>query len=172
MVKALIDQKSNLSPVKLLPAFVNCDREYQSMEVIKYLEFCVDKLKNSDKAIHNLLLSLYVKYDEGKLMSYLNSQGQDILMVNYDVHFALRLCQEKKLKEPCVQLSAILGLWESAVDMALEVNVELAKQIANLPPQQDVELRKKLWLKIGNLNLNCSCCFKFIFPGKFQQSTS
>ena len=66
----------------------------------------------------------------------------------YDIHYALRLCQEKNLTEACVQLSALLGLWESAVDLALTIDVNLAKQTANLP-QNDPELKKKLWLKIG-----------------------
>jgi hypothetical protein len=71
-------------------------------------------------------------------------------MVCYDIHYALRLCQERNLTEACVQLSALLGLWESAVDLALTVDVKLAKQTASLP-QNDPELRKKLWLKIGKL---------------------
>jgi hypothetical protein len=75
--------------------------------------------------------------------------GHDISMVNYDVHYALRLCRERNLIEACVQLSALLGLWEAAVDLALLVSVDLAKQTAAMP-QNDTELRKKLWLKIGN----------------------
>ena len=74
--------------------------------------------------------------------------GQEASMVNYDVHYALRLCRERGLTEACVQLSALLGLWESAVDLALTVSVDLAKQTASLP-QADDELTKKLWLKIG-----------------------
>lgn len=70
------------------------------------------------------------------------------------MHFALRLCQEYNLTQACVQLSALLGLWESAVDLALTINVDLAKQYANMPPQNDFELRKKLWLKIGNINVH------------------
>lgn len=178
VVKTLIEQGRHLKPIKLLPAFVNCDEEYQCIEVIKYLEFCIDKLKNPEKAIHNLLLSLYAKYNTQKLMDYLNSQGQDIIMVNYklffifvlkrkkillmqvnyDVHFALRLCKEKQLTEACVQLFGLLSLWEEAVDLALTINVDLAKHIANQPPQDDVELRKKLWLKIGNYVL----CIRFL----------
>ena len=69
-------------------------------------------------------------------------------MVCYDIHYALRLCREQGLTEACVQLSALLGLWEAAVDLALTVNVNLAKQTASMP-QNDSELRKKLWLKIG-----------------------
>lgn len=48
-------------------------------------------------------------------------------------------------------MSALLGLWESAVDLALTIKVDLAKQIANMPPHSDVDLRKKLWLKIGKV---------------------
>lgn len=74
--------------------------------------------------------------------------GQEVSMVNYDVHYALRLCREKGLTEACVQLSALLGLWQSAVDLALSVSVDLAKQTASMPTGDD-ELTKKLWLKIG-----------------------
>lgn len=169
VVKTLIDQGRHLKPIKLLPAFVNCDEEYQCTEVMKYLEFCIDRLKSQEKAIHNLLLSLYAKYNPQKLMEYLKLQGSDIMMVstincqekyfnftlliqvNYDVHFALRLCKEKQLTEACVQLFGLLSLWEEAVDLALSINVELAKHIANQPAQDDMELKKKLWLKIGSL---------------------
>lgn len=74
--------------------------------------------------------------------------GQDPSAVHYDVHFALRLCQENGLKEACVQLSALLGLWSAAVELALTVNVELAVQTANLH-RSDPDLLKTLWLKIG-----------------------
>jgi len=73
--------------------------------------------------------------------------------VNYDVHFALRLCQEKGLTEACVQLSALLGLWSSAVQLALTVNVELAVQTANLH-HSDPDLLKTLLLKIGKNSIN------------------
>jgi hypothetical protein len=76
--------------------------------------------------------------------------------VCYDIRYALRLCQERNLTEACVQLSALLGLWESAVDLALTIDVKLAQQTANLP-QNDPELRKKLWLKIGKFFLYCLC---------------
>lgn len=69
--------------------------------------------------------------------------------MHYDVHYALRLCQEAGLTEACVQLSALLGLWSTAVDLALTISVDLAKQIAAMPAQGDDELKKKLWLKIG-----------------------
>ncbi|KAF7993970.1 hypothetical protein HCN44_011239 [Aphidius gifuensis] len=149
-VDALISQGSNLLPSRLLPALVSCDSdEKHAKEVITYLEFCVYQQGCTDQAIHNFLLSLYVKFKRNDVMRYIGSQDQDITMVHYDVHYALRLCQESGLTEACVQLSALLGLWTTAVDLALTINVELAKQIVAMPSHNDNELKKKLWLKIA-----------------------
>jgi len=117
-------------------------------EAISYLEFCIRTLGCQDRALHNYLVSLYVRVDPETLMTYLNSQGQDAAAVAYDPHFVLRLCREHKLTRACVQVSALLGQWESAVDLALKMDVDLAKQIA-LQPQDDSDLQRKLWLKIG-----------------------
>lgn len=86
MVKVIIDQGRKLSPLKLLPAMVICNSELHAMEIIKYFEYCVNDLKNTDKAVHNFLLSLYAKYDPKKLMDYLKSQGTDINMVSCFLH--------------------------------------------------------------------------------------
>ncbi len=47
---------------------------------IKYLEFCVNKLRNSDRAIHNFLISAYAQSSEAsthtKLMQYLLQQSK------------------------------------------------------------------------------------------------
>ncbi|XP_076234523.1 vacuolar protein sorting-associated protein 18 dor isoform X2 [Calliopsis andreniformis] len=147
-VTALISQGSLLKPSKLLPALVSCNSdEKHAKEIIKYLEFCVYKQSCQEQAIHNFLLSLYARYKKDEVMRYISSQGQDINMVHYDVHYALRLCQEVGLTAACVQLSALLGLWTTAVNLALTISVDLAKQIASMPP--DDELKKKLWLKIA-----------------------
>ncbi|XP_076764775.1 vacuolar protein sorting-associated protein 18 homolog isoform X1 [Xylocopa sonorina] len=149
-VTALISQGSSLAPSKLLPALVSCNSdEKHAKEIIRYLEFCIYKLSCQEQAIHNFLLSLYARYKQDEVMRYISSQGQDINMVHYDVHYALRLCQELNLTEACVQLSALLGLWTTAVDLALTISVDLAKQIAAMPSDHDDELRKKLWLKIA-----------------------
>ncbi|XP_052749973.1 vacuolar protein sorting-associated protein 18 homolog isoform X2 [Galleria mellonella] len=147
-VNALISQGQKLSPSKLLPAFLSCENdEAHVSEIIRYLEFMLQNFNVKDKAIHNYLLTLYSEYDQAALMRYLERQGQDIVLVNYDVHYALRLCREKNLSEACVKLSALLGLWESAVELALEVNLNLAKSIANLP--EEVEMQRKMWLNIA-----------------------
>ncbi|OXU27272.1 hypothetical protein TSAR_013576 [Trichomalopsis sarcophagae] len=148
---ALISQGSYLKPSKLLPALVSCNGdEKHAREIIRYLEHCVYEQSCQEQAIHNFLLSLYARYKKDEVMRYISSQGQDISMVHYDVHYALRLCQEAKLTEACVQLSALLGLWTTAVDLALTISVDLAKQIAAMPSHHgNDELRKKLWLKIA-----------------------
>lgn len=60
------------------------------------------------------------------------------------------MCRENNLTAACVHLSGLLGLWESAVELALTTNdLNLAQQLADMPPDDEVELRKKLWLKIA-----------------------
>ncbi len=74
-------------------------------------------------------------------------------MVPYDLKYALRLATEKGLSRAAVHLYTTLGLHEEAVELALDVDLELAKQCAKKPKQSEPdnqELTKKLWLRIGN----------------------
>ncbi|CAH0397716.1 unnamed protein product [Chilo suppressalis] len=147
-VNALISQGARLNPAKLLPAFLSCDSdEVHVTEIIRYLEFMNQNYNVKDKAIHNYLLTLYAEYDNIALMKYLERQGPDVTMVNYDVHYALRLCREKNLSQACVKLSALLELWEAAVELALQVDLALAKTIADMP--QDTETQRQMWLNIA-----------------------
>ena len=41
--------------------------------------------------------------------------------VCYDPQYALRLCMEHKLDEPCVHIYAAMGLYEESVELALKV---------------------------------------------------
>lgn len=74
---------------------------------------------------------------------------------HYDLDYALRICKENKRRGACVQLYAEMGLWEEAVDLALqasdgeEVDLELAKSLADRAEEEDLSLRKKLLLKIA-----------------------
>ncbi|XP_038211746.1 vacuolar protein sorting-associated protein 18 homolog isoform X2 [Zerene cesonia] len=147
-VDALIAQGPRLSPSKLLPAFLSCENdEKHASEIARYLEFMVQNYNVKDKAIHNYLLTLYVESDKPALMRYLARQGQDVTMVNYDVHYALRLCRENGLSEACVTLSALLGLWEAALELALSVDITLAKSVAAMP--DDAGTQKRLWLGVA-----------------------
>ncbi|CAH0750606.1 unnamed protein product [Diatraea saccharalis] len=147
-VNTLISQGAKLNPAKLLPAFLSCETdETHVTEIIRYLEFMHQNFNVKDKAIHNYLLTLYVEHDNDALMRYLERQGSDVTMVNYDVHYALRLCREKKLSSACVKLSALLELWEAAVELALQVDLALAKSVADMT--RDAETQRSLWLYIG-----------------------
>jgi vacuolar protein sorting-associated protein 18 len=91
MVNALIAQGPRLNPAKLLPAFLSCESDdLHISEIIRYLEFMHQNFNVKDRAIHNYLLALYAENDPAALMKYLERQGQDVTMVHYDVHYALR----------------------------------------------------------------------------------
>lgn len=150
-VTAWIAQGNLLNPVKLIPAMVQDDvakNAKQGSHTLKYLEYCVYDLQNKEESIHNYLLSLYAQTKHEKLMKYLNWQGQDPALVNYDLKYALRLCSDLELDKACVHICSTMGLYEEAVSLALKFDVELAKQNAEKPDDNE-ELRKKLWLKIA-----------------------
>ncbi|XP_063381072.1 vacuolar protein sorting-associated protein 18 homolog [Cydia fagiglandana] len=147
-VNTLIAQGTRLNYLKLLPAFLSCENdEAHVTEIMRYLEFIMQNFNVKDTAIHNYLLTLYAEHDKVALMRYLERQGQDAALVNYDVHYALRLCRERELPEACVKLSALLGLWEAAVELALQVDLALAKSVAALPPEPATQ--RALWLTIA-----------------------
>lgn len=140
----------NLNPVRLLPALIAAANRTNSDEIIKYLEFCTNELNCQDQPVHNFLLYLLAQIRPDRLMTYLALQGEEPSMVNYDIKYGVRVCKQYNRREACVQLLALLGLWESAVDLALTVNVQLAVQTVLLPHCNSTpHLSRKLWLKIA-----------------------
>ncbi|CAG7718037.1 unnamed protein product [Allacma fusca] len=148
-IDALICSGKMLNPEKLLPKFSSkLDPEIAS-QVTRYLEHCVHVLKITDQVVHDYLMSLFVHfYSSERLMDYLESQGTDVNRVCYDPKYALMMCLEKKLNLPTVHLYTIMGLYEEAVSLAVQIDLELAKRTADVP-EHDQELRKKLWLRIA-----------------------
>ncbi|XP_024543759.1 vacuolar protein sorting-associated protein 18 homolog isoform X2 [Selaginella moellendorffii] len=146
-----------LNPQNLIPALmryssISRPRE-EAHQAIKYLEFCVQRLKNEDTTIHNLLVSLLVKQgDEKELLKFLQVKyGREQPGkpdVFYDPNYALRVCLDEKQTEACVFLYSMMGLHEEAVSLSLKVDVDLAKMEAD-KVEGDEELRKKLWLCIA-----------------------
>ncbi len=112
------------------------------------MEHCAYNLGYSDPVIHNYLLALYAQMKSDKLMTYLSMKGHDESSVPYDIKYAARVCSELGLEKACVHLYSTMGMFEEAVDLALTIDVELAKQNADKSELND-ELRKKLWLKIA-----------------------
>ena len=84
-MKAWIEMDNLLDPKRLVPSLIQCNAppdETQSMTsaAIRYLEFCVHKLHNRERAIHNFLVSSYTQSKEArdrtKLLSYLVDQAK------------------------------------------------------------------------------------------------
>ncbi|KAK3737231.1 hypothetical protein QZH41_010859 [Actinostola sp. cb2023] len=152
-VSAWIEKKAALNPKRLIPSLVHYHtrgKSVQAEEAVRYLEFCIERLSNSDQAIHNYLFSLYVElHDDDSLLRYLQLQGTDPDAVCFDLKYALRLCSEHNKHRACVHIYSTMGLYEEAVDLALKVDVELAKLQAEKPQEDDEVLRKKLWLRIA-----------------------
>jgi hypothetical protein len=157
--KQLIDMwiqlGNKLDANKLLPSLtIGRETIEQANEAIRYLEFCIDKDFAKEVAIHNYLISLYVKYKPDELLNYIKRQGEDETLINYDKYYALRLClnncENNSIKESCVYIYKIIGLFEEAVDLALNIDVKLAKEIADSTELNiNDELKQKLWLRIA-----------------------
>ncbi|XP_053553851.1 vacuolar protein sorting-associated protein 18 homolog isoform X1 [Bombina bombina] len=150
VVDAWIAMGKRLDPKNLIPALVNYSQSAgtQINEAIRYMEHCVYELGETEQAIHNYLLSLYAQFRPDSLLEYLEQAGNNANRIHYDLKYALRLCAEHEHHRACVHVYKVMELYEEAVDLALKVDVDLAKSCADLP-EEDEELCKKLWLKIA-----------------------
>lgn len=165
VVEAWIGLGRKIDPLQLIPSLIKRTQKGRHdpwREAIRYLQYSTRELSCTDPAIHNYLLSLYVKYQPSELLSYLKEQGEEKKEVCYDVKYALRLClvddddggdddkTKQILNRACVFIYTVMGLYEEAVAMALKVDVELAKSITDRGElEEDDEVKKKLWLKIA-----------------------
>ncbi|CAG8481720.1 2636_t:CDS:10 [Diversispora eburnea] len=146
-------RQTNLNPRNLMPALLKYDHskapENVTQATIRYLQYVVQQLNNTDPAIHNFLLTLYATQpirDESTLLQFLATEGKEPY---YSMDYALRLCSQNERMQSCVHIYSNMGLFEEAVDLALQHNdLELARINAD-KPEDDGELRKKLWLKIA-----------------------
>lgn len=120
------------------------------------MEYCVKKLKTEDQAVHNNLLILYIRYQPEDLLEYVRDRKDD-KEIYFDELMIARLCTDRSnkwLNEACVYLYSRMKWYEEAVDLALNCNVDLARDVAN-SVQMDFnqinsdELKKVLWLRIA-----------------------
>lgn len=115
-------------------------------QLIRYLEHCVYKLAVREPIVFNYLITVYGEVVPEKIDGLLDFIKEN--EINFDLRFTLRLCHKIELYKACVTLYTMMELYEDAFDHALLFDLELAKQIADLPAI-DRELKKKLWLKIA-----------------------
>ena len=152
-------RQRSLDPLRLVPALLSLHRVPRDLvspnQAIRYLSNVIFEQGNTSPTIHNLMVTFYATSsgsDDGPLMRFLSTAPSDPLTSKpyYDLDYALRLCKETKRMQPCVHIYAKMGLWESSVDLALEKgDLDLAQANADMPPEEDRQLRKRLWLKIA-----------------------
>lgn len=159
MVESLLRQTA-LDPLRLVPALLRLQHAPRDPlspnQAIRYLNNVIFDQRNTSPIIHNLVITFYTSAtspeDDGPLLRFLTSAPSDPLTDKpyYDLDYALRLCKQAGRVQPCVHIYAKMGLWESSVDLALSKgDLELAKINADMPPEEDRQLRKRLWLKIA-----------------------
>lgn len=148
-------RQSSLSPRRLIPALLLQKSEpLESNQAVRYLEHVIHRQGSTDSTIYNLLLTLYAcdsNEDDAPLIRFLSTCPDDPLSDKpyYDLDYALRLCKKHGRIQACVLIYSRMGLYENSVDLALEKgDLELAKENAD-KPEDDLDLRKKLWLKIA-----------------------
>lgn len=157
-----IDKPGLKRPTKLIPALLRYSKHRRDTGdtgpdwAVAYLSHCVNVLKLQDPAIHNHLLTLYAQAEaesgEDGVVSGRPSPLLELLsrppgQFFFDLKYALRVCTQLGRRRACVQIYSVMGLYEEAVELALEVDIHLAKLNADKP--KDPELRKRLWLKIA-----------------------
>ncbi|KAI0094977.1 Pep3/Vps18/deep orange family-domain-containing protein [Irpex rosettiformis] len=151
-----------LDPLRLVPALLRIQKvprdPLSPNQALRYLNHVIFEQGNKSPTIHNLIITFYAanppvsSEDDGPLLRFLTTTPSDPLTGKpyYDLDYALRLCKQTGRTQPCVHIYAKMGLWESSVDLALEKgDLELAMINADMPPEEDRQLRKRLWLKIA-----------------------
>jgi hypothetical protein len=160
-------RQSSLLPKRLIPALLQHPKS-QTSEAIRYLNHVIQTHNSTDVTIYNLLLTLHVTANpspsqngngngdgatqsDRALLTFLSTCPDDPVTERpyYDLDYALRLCKANGKTQACVLIYSKMGLYENSVDLALEKgDLELAKANADRPEDDD-DLRKKLWLKIA-----------------------
>ncbi|KAI7903291.1 Pep3/Vps18/deep orange family-domain-containing protein [Cokeromyces recurvatus] len=157
-----------LNPRYLIPALLRYNHSNKNSEnqAIRYLFYVVSVLGNKDPVIHNFLLTLYATQptdDETALLTFLKNEGREM---HYKLDYALRICSQNGRTQSCVHLYSQMGLFEEAVNLALEHhNLNLAKSSADRL-EDDNALRKKLWINIAKYviqnNKNIKVAMQFL----------
>lgn len=149
---------ARLSPTRLLPSLARYNirhnhPEHPENQVLRFLRICCSRAWNCrDSAVHDFLFSLMVREREEQIIAMLNSAASDkptAILCLFDLSFALRLCMQHKKLRCAVLIYQRMELYDEAVDLALRVDIDLAKLIAaDKASNIDEGVRRRLWLKI------------------------
>lgn len=154
-------KQSALDPLRLIPSLLQLQHLPRDPlvpnQAVRYLNHVVFNNHNTSSTVHNLLVTFHVSSsssspgDDSPLLRFLMTAPSNPLTGKpyYDLDYALRLCKKAGRTQLCVHIYSKLGLYENSVDLALQKgDLELAKINADMP-EDDPQLRKKLWLKIA-----------------------
>ncbi|KAL6612789.1 Pep3/Vps18/deep orange family-domain-containing protein [Neocallimastix sp. 'constans'] len=146
-----------LNPRHLIPSLLKYDPQKSfgkegiegKNQAIRYLNYVIQNLHNTDVTIHNYLLSLYAKQstneDCSELLEFLIHENKPAY---YDLQYALRICTQYGIIHACVYIYSEMKLYEQAVNLSLKHDdIDLAKYNADKVENND-PLRKKLWINI------------------------
>lgn len=152
-VDFLVASGAALDPRQLLPALVRFGEHNtqpaKREQVLKYVAFAMEQLRCTDRAVANLAVALLsLEESENRLLDLLARARNPLGKPLFDPKYALRLAKERNRRRACVKLLCELCLFEDAVSLALDVDLALAKAVANTPEDDD-GLRRKLWLSIA-----------------------
>ncbi|TKR86898.1 hypothetical protein L596_011397 [Steinernema carpocapsae] len=166
-------------PSLLLKTLYKCHKSSEMRNAaIAYLKLSLQKDKNRDRKLmdkqtQNFYISLLVKYKPDELLPFLKNYGDVRKLVPYDVECALRMCLDKatdnnELSRCCVFLYCVAGMFEQAVDRALPIDFDLAKECVKKmnecreeqslpfdpiprtnPQKYSEEMKRRIWLKIA-----------------------
>ncbi|KAK0411582.1 hypothetical protein QR680_005727 [Steinernema hermaphroditum] len=170
-----------LLPSRLLPTLYKCHASKEMTDAaMYYIKRTLIKAKKErsgvDKQMQNFYISLLANYGPDQLLPYFESYGKIRKQVPYDVEFALRICLEKDaehkdLSRCCVFLYCVAEMFEQAVDRALPIDLDLAKECVRMmderpagdnisfilpfgdfedrPQKYSTEMKRRIWLKIA-----------------------
>ena len=147
-VNELLKAGNKLDPRKIIPALMRYEKRKLPQGItenqpIRYLQQAIDVFQNEDKTVHNFLISLFARtpgYGQA-LKKFLHT---DI----YDREYALRVCSKENQTEACIIIYSAMGEYEEAVELSLQVDIDLAKEQV-YKVHNDDERRKKLWLRMA-----------------------
>ncbi|XP_054729597.1 vacuolar protein sorting-associated protein 18 homolog [Anastrepha obliqua] len=146
-IATLMSQGRKLDIKELIPTLVVQETEKHIDEIIKYLEYAIYKLGETNQAVHNYIIHLYAKYKPSKVITYLENEGQDLSLIHYEINYAMFQCQQFNVKVASVFLMCLNMMWAAAVELALTFDLKLAKETASKPPKE--EDRERMWLAIA-----------------------
>ncbi|KAK2952562.1 putative Vacuolar protein sorting-associated protein 18 like protein [Blattamonas nauphoetae] len=160
-----------IDPAKLIPSLsLYCappKQRWQENESIRFLNCVIRYWHSTNPQVHNFyVLSLARSATEDKLIEFIHEHDdvEDPDLADsgldghestgrkrcYDERYALRVCMQEHCYRAAVFVYCQLGLFDEAVNLALRVDFNLAKDAAKLASgRADAALFQSLWIKIA-----------------------